>query len=88
MVNNILANGRIIKCTENKVNLNGQMEEFIQAIMYKIKNMGMEKYNGLMEKFIKVNGNRVYSMEKEKLKILMVFNIKDNGKMVKELNEI
>lgn len=33
MVNNILDIGKIIKCMENKVDLNGLMEEYISVIM-------------------------------------------------------
>ena len=72
---------------ENKVDLNGLMEESILVIIFKIKNMDMEKYNGPMEKYIKVNGNKVYNMEKVKLKILLVLNIKENGRTEKELND-
>ena len=86
MVNNILANGRIIKCTENKVNLNGQMEEFIQAIMYKIKNMGMEFIHTLMVDPTKVNGHMVSSTEKVYLLHLKEHRRKEFGMKEKELD--
>lgn len=87
MENNILDLGKIIKCMENKADLNGQMEGYILAIIYKIKNTDMEEYNGRMGKYTKANGNKAYNMEMEKSEASMLYNIKVNGKMEKESND-
>ena len=64
--NSMLVIGKIIKCMENKEDLNGLMEECILVTILKIKNMDMEESNGQMEKFLKVNGKKEFNMEEVK----------------------
>lgn len=64
-VNNMMDNGKIIKCMVKEY-LNGLTVEYIPANMYKIKNMVMEELNGLMEESMRVIGSKAFKMDKVK----------------------
>lgn len=75
--------GRIIKCME-KEPLNGQMEEFMKAIMLRIKNRVWGKLLGLMVELMKECGKMVCNMVWGNIREKIIFGNKVNGKMGKD----
>ncbi|CAD8101038.1 unnamed protein product [Paramecium primaurelia] len=83
MVENMLANGKIIKWMEKEFLL-GWMEDDMRVNIKMIKNMDMVNLNGLMEEFIRENGQMENNMAKESIQVHQRWKKKENGKMVKQ----
>ena len=84
-IENIKANGKIIKCTE-KAEFNGQMVKYMMVSMKTIKNMVQVLLAGQMEENMSVSGNKENNMEEGNIFYPMVVERLDSGYKVKGLN--